>query len=69
VALLIVAVLLSGCAATERTGFDYAGMTQKAGPPRPGQSRIVVLREKALDFLPLDEATARVTIAELRLAE
>lgn len=41
------AILLSGCAATERTGTDYAGMVQKVGPPRAGQSRIVVLREKA----------------------
>jgi hypothetical protein len=45
VALLVVAVLLSGCE-TERNGLDYAAMTQKIGPPRAGQSRIVVLREK-----------------------
>ncbi len=45
VALLIVAVLLSGCE-TERNGLDYSAMMQKIGPPRAGQSRIVVLREK-----------------------
>jgi hypothetical protein len=42
---LVIAVLLSACA-SERTGFDYAAITQKIGPPRPGQSRIVVLQEK-----------------------
>jgi hypothetical protein len=42
----IVAVLLSGCV-SDRTGFDYAAITQKIGPPKPGQSRIVVLQEKA----------------------
>jgi hypothetical protein len=45
VACLIVAVLLGGCE-TERNGLDYSGMMQKIGPPRAGQSRIVVLREK-----------------------
>jgi Protein of unknown function (DUF2846) len=42
---LIVAVVLCGCE-TERSGLDYSAMTQKIGPPRAGQSRIVVLREK-----------------------
>jgi hypothetical protein len=46
VVLLIAAVLLCGCE-TERNGLDYSAMTQKVGPPRPGQTRIVVLREKA----------------------
>ena len=45
-AVCVAAVFLSGCA-SERTGFDYAGVMQKLGPPRPGQSRIVVLQEKA----------------------
>jgi hypothetical protein len=45
VALLIVAVLLSGCE-TERNGLDFSGMMQKVGPPSAGLSRIVVLREK-----------------------
>ena len=43
--LSVVAVLLCGCE-TERNGLDYAAMAQKVGPPRPGQSRIVILREK-----------------------
>lgn len=43
--ILLVAVLLSGCE-TERSGLDYSAMMQKIGPPRAGQSRIVVLREK-----------------------
>jgi len=47
VGLLMAAVLLSGCVTTERTGVDYAGMMQRLGPPRAGQARIVVLREKA----------------------
>jgi Protein of unknown function (DUF2846) len=46
VVLLFGAVLLTGCAA-QRTGFDYAGVMQKVGPPKPGQSRIVVLHEKS----------------------
>ena len=44
-ALLIVAGLLSGCE-TARSGLDYSAMMQKAGPPRAGQARIFVLREK-----------------------
>jgi hypothetical protein len=43
--LSLAAVSLLGCA-SERTGADYAAMTQKVGPPRAGQARIVVLREK-----------------------
>jgi hypothetical protein len=43
-ALLIVAVLLSGC--VTESGVDFAGLTRKIGPPKPGQSRIVVLQEK-----------------------
>jgi hypothetical protein len=46
VVLLLAAGLLCGCE-TERSGLDYSGMTQKVGPPRAGQARIVVLREKA----------------------
>lgn len=44
--LWIATVLLVGCV-TERTGADYAAMTQKVGSPRAGQARIVLLREKA----------------------
>ena len=50
VALLTIAALLTSCV-TERTGADYARLIQKVGPPRPGQSRIVVLREKAYSGL------------------
>jgi hypothetical protein len=45
VMLAVSAALLVGCA-SQRTGADYAGLVQKVGPPRPGQSRIVVLHEK-----------------------
>jgi hypothetical protein len=41
----IVAALLSGCV-TERGGLDYVSMSQKLGPPKAGQARIVVFREK-----------------------
>lgn len=41
----IVAVLLSGCV-SDRAGTDYAAIAQKVAPPKPGQSRIVVLQEK-----------------------
>jgi hypothetical protein len=43
--LLIVAVLLCSCE-TAKNGLDYSGMMRKVGPPKPGQSRIVVLQEK-----------------------
>jgi hypothetical protein len=46
VAFSTAALILAGCV-TERSGADYAGMLQKVGPPRAGQARIVVLREKA----------------------
>lgn len=45
VALLFGALLLSGCV-TAKVGTDYAAVSQKMGPPRPGQSRIVVLQQK-----------------------
>lgn len=44
-ALLAGALLLSGCV-SDRVGTDYAAIAQKVGPPKPGQSRIVVLQEK-----------------------
>ena len=43
--LSIAATLLSGCV-TERSGLDYVAMSQKIGPPKAGQARIVVYREK-----------------------
>ena len=45
VALSIVAVTVSGCV-TERSGADFVSMSQKIGPPKAGQARIVVFREK-----------------------
>ena len=45
VALPIVAVMISGCV-TERSGVDFVSMSQKVGPPKAGQARIVVFREK-----------------------
>jgi len=42
---LLVAVLLSGCV-SDGVGTDFASVAQKVGPPRAGQSRIVVLQAK-----------------------
>ena len=39
------ALLLAGCV-SDGVGTDYAVISQKMGPPKPGQSRIVVLQEK-----------------------
>ena len=47
VALVLLAAVLSGCA-SGRTGTDYFAMAQKIGSPKSGQSRIVVLSEKAM---------------------
>ena len=41
----IVAMMLGGCV-SDGVGTDYAAIAQKVGPPRSGQSRIVVLQEK-----------------------
>ena len=43
--MLSVALLLSGCM-TAKVGTDYAAVSQKVGPPKPGQSRVVVLQQK-----------------------
>ena len=45
VILLAGALLLAGCV-SDGVGTDYAAISQKVGPPKPGQSRIVVLQEK-----------------------
>jgi len=45
IALLLGALLLSGCV-TDKVGTDYAAVSQKVGPPRPGHSRVVVLQQK-----------------------
>ena len=41
------AALLAGCA-SDKTGTDYLTTSQKIGPPRPGQSRIVVMSVRTL---------------------
>ncbi|MBR0931160.1 hypothetical protein JQ561_31515 [Bradyrhizobium diazoefficiens] len=43
--LLIAAAMLVGCQ-TERSGLDYATAMRRIGPPKAGQARIVVFREK-----------------------
>ena len=45
IALLATAMLLSDCM-THGAGSEYAAVVQKVGPPKAGQSRIVVLQEK-----------------------
>jgi hypothetical protein len=45
IALLAGALLLSGCM-TAKVGTDYAAISQKIGPPKAGQSRVVVLQRK-----------------------
>ena len=52
--LLVAAALLCGCETTARSGLDYAETLRKIGPPKAGQARIVVLREKG--FGGLDDA-------------
>ena len=44
--LLLAAALLCGCETTARSGLDYSETLRKIGPPKVGQARIVVLREK-----------------------
>ena len=44
-AILSAAALLSGCV-SDGVGSDYATVAQKVGPPKAGQSRIVVFQEK-----------------------
>src|SRR5262245_11522485 len=45
VALLVAVTLLSGCM-SDGVGTDYASVSQKIGPPKRGQSRVMVLQEK-----------------------
>jgi hypothetical protein len=45
VAWVIIAFVISGCV-TERDGTDFAALSQKIGPPKSGQARVVVFREK-----------------------
>jgi hypothetical protein len=52
--LVLGALLLCSCQTTERGGLDYAAMTQKVGPPKAGQARIVMLREKTFSIVDAD---------------
>ena len=54
VASVLAALLLCSCQTTDRNGFDYATMTQKVGPPKAGQARIVMLREKTFRIVDSD---------------
>lgn len=45
VVLFAAAIFLSGCM-SDQVGTDYAAISQKVGPPKAGQSRVVVLQEK-----------------------
>jgi hypothetical protein len=38
-------VLIAGCAT--RNGSDFTSLSQSIGPPKAGQARVVILREKA----------------------
>jgi len=42
---LVIALILSGCV-SDGVGTDFASVAHKVGPPRAGQSRIVVLQAK-----------------------
>jgi hypothetical protein len=55
VVLSFLAIVISGCA-TARTGADFASLSQKVGPPKAGQARIVVFRERQNG--PLDDIAA-----------
>jgi uncharacterized protein DUF2846 len=43
-------ILFSGCA-TVRSGADFASLSQRIDPPKPGQARVVVFREQAFGGL------------------
>ncbi|MCP3444626.1 hypothetical protein [Bradyrhizobium sp. CCGUVB14] len=49
--LLVAAALLCGCETTARSGLDYSETLRKIGPPKAGQARIVVFREKGFGGL------------------
>ena len=44
--LSVAAIVISGCV-TERSGLDFASMSQQIGPPKAGQARVVLFREPA----------------------
>jgi Protein of unknown function (DUF2846) len=43
--LLAVGAVLTGCV-SDQVGTDFASVSQKVGPPRAGQSRVVFLQDK-----------------------
>ncbi|MCP3383541.1 hypothetical protein NLM31_24530 [Bradyrhizobium sp. CCGUVB4N] len=49
--LLVAAAMLCGCETTARSGLDYSETLRKIGPPKAGQARIVVFREKGFGGL------------------
>ena len=49
--LLVAAASLCGCETTARSGLDYSETLRKIGPPKAGQARIVVFREKGFGGL------------------
>jgi Protein of unknown function (DUF2846) len=60
------ALLVSGCL-TGRAGTEYAVVSGKLGPPRPGQSRIVILSQKEswLDATSCDAKIDSVALSRL----
>jgi hypothetical protein len=46
VVLSILAIVICGCVHS-RSGADFVSLSQKVGPPKAGQARIVVFREQA----------------------
>lgn len=45
VLLLAVGAMLTGCV-SDQVGTDFASVSRKVGPPRAGQSRVVLLQDK-----------------------
>lgn len=48
--LSVVAVVISGCVTTQN-GADFTSLSQKIGPTKPGQARIVVFRERSMGLI------------------
>jgi hypothetical protein len=68
IAAAAIACVVSGCA-TERQGLDFAGLSQKVGPPKPGEARIVVFREKGYSGITDDGWTVKLdgqTLSDLK---
>jgi hypothetical protein len=63
--LWLAAAVLAGCAPT-RDGAQFASITQTLGPPKAGQARIVVMRDKA--FPGLVDAGYAVTLDDRPMA-